>query len=137
VVQGEDTELGRRLLVAGQRLRYEPLAVVYHPIDEKRLNKNYFLAWWFAYGRSVTRTKPGRAPLAGIPRHYISMLNLTLHVLPFRTLRWILTINPRRKFWRRCRVWEAAGETVELFRMSFGVNGNADAPTATARTRNA
>ena len=36
-IRGEDTEFGRRLLDGGEPLRYEPSAVVYHPVPEERL----------------------------------------------------------------------------------------------------
>lgn len=32
----EDTEFGRQLMAVGERLRYEPSAVVYHRVPEKR-----------------------------------------------------------------------------------------------------
>jgi len=35
-IRSEDTEFGHRLLAAGERLRYEPSAVVYHSIPENR-----------------------------------------------------------------------------------------------------
>jgi glucosyl-dolichyl phosphate glucuronosyltransferase len=41
----EDTEFGRRLMAAGERLRYEPSAVVYHPAPQNRIQKSYFLTW--------------------------------------------------------------------------------------------
>ena len=51
-IRSEDTEFGRRLLAAGERLWYEPSAVVYHPVPDARLQKAYFLAWWFDKGRA-------------------------------------------------------------------------------------
>ena len=35
----EDTEFGRRLMAAGERLRYEPSALVYHPVPANRIPK--------------------------------------------------------------------------------------------------
>jgi hypothetical protein len=43
------------LLAAGERLRYEPSAVVYHEIPECRLQKKYFLDWWFDKARAEVR----------------------------------------------------------------------------------
>jgi len=51
----EDTEFGRRILSAGERLRYEPSAVVYHAVSEDRIQKRYFLGWWFDNGRADAR----------------------------------------------------------------------------------
>ena len=69
----EDTEFGRRLIAAGERLYYEPSAVVHHPVPQERLTKRIFLAWWFDYGRARTREKGKGAPVWGIPRHFFSI----------------------------------------------------------------
>jgi glycosyltransferase involved in cell wall biosynthesis len=39
----EDTEFANRLLAAGERIRYEPSAVVCHAVPENRVRKDYFL----------------------------------------------------------------------------------------------
>ena len=52
-IRSEDTEFGWRLLAAGERLRYEPSAVVYHSVSgESASDKQYFLAWWFDKARA-------------------------------------------------------------------------------------
>src|ERR1035437_5358679 len=48
----EDLEFANRLLAGGERLRYEPGAVVRHPAPECRMEKRYVLRWWDWYGRS-------------------------------------------------------------------------------------
>ena len=48
----EDVEFGQRLLTAGERLRYEPSAIVYHAVPDCRVQKTYFLAWWFDKARA-------------------------------------------------------------------------------------
>ena len=42
ILSGEDTEFGHRLVRGEERLRYEPLAVVYHAVPENRLRKSIF-----------------------------------------------------------------------------------------------
>jgi glucosyl-dolichyl phosphate glucuronosyltransferase len=44
-IRSEDTEFGQRLLLAGERLRYEPCATAYHAVPANRIQKSYFLAW--------------------------------------------------------------------------------------------
>ena len=51
-LRNEDTEFGRRLLAAGERLRYEPSAKVYHRVPEERLTTGYFLKFCFDHGRA-------------------------------------------------------------------------------------
>jgi GT2 family glycosyltransferase len=115
-LQGEDTEFGQRLLRAGERLRYEPWAIVRHPVLEERLNKKYFLTWWFAYGRAASLQREKRPPVCGIPRHYLSIANRVVHLLPVRTLRWMRAFDPQWRFWCKCYVWMTAGEIVETCR---------------------
>jgi glucosyl-dolichyl phosphate glucuronosyltransferase len=119
LISEEDTEFGRRLLAAGARLGYEPFAIVYHPVPEERLKKKYFLAWWFDYGRAITLQKGKRAAVFGIPRRYISIVNLALRVLPLKTIRWLFAVNPQNRFLYKCRVWATVGEIAEVRQQKF------------------
>lgn len=107
----EDTEFGHRLMAAGEQLRYEPDAIVYHPVAKERLNRRYFRAWWFAYGRAMFRELGVRPPIRGIPRHYVSLVA--------RTWRWIFSSDQQRRFWWETRVWMSFGEIAELYSQSF------------------
>jgi glycosyltransferase involved in cell wall biosynthesis len=100
---GEDTEFGRRLIGGGERLRYEPSAIVYHPVPENRINKRYFLEWWFDCGRADARVFPTR-PV----REFCS--------LAAWTLRWMVAFEPRLRFYRKLVVWDKAGRLVEFRR---------------------
>lgn len=104
----EDTEFGHRLLDRGERLRYERSAVVYHPVLEHRLTKDYFLAWWFSRGRDSIRTMPRRGPVLGIPRRYVRVAKMTT-LLIGRTLGWQLALKSCRRFYYKVLVWELAG----------------------------
>ncbi|MGA9416545.1 MAG: glycosyltransferase [Terriglobales bacterium] len=118
-IRNEDTEFGRRLLAAGERLRYEPAAIVYHAIPEERLERAYFLAFWFDHGRaSVREWKKGR-DIFGIPRPYFWILSIGTK-LPWRALRWLLTLNPQRRFFYKGFVWMTVGTILEIYRQSFG-----------------
>ena len=110
LISNGDTEFGERLLEAGEPLWYEPSAVVYHPVFEKRLRREYFLAWWFAKGRSDIRQLGSRYhrgwEFAGIPVRLFRQLAVEL-------VRWMITFGPGRRFHRKLKVWEKAGEIVE------------------------
>jgi len=116
LISNEDTEFGKRLTAAGERLSYEPSAIVYHPILEERLNKKYVLEWFFHYGRALTLQKPERSAVLGIPRRYISIFNLALRLLPLKIADWLVAVDPQRRFFCKCRVWQTAGEIAELWR---------------------
>jgi len=113
----EDTEFGRRLMAAGERLRYEPSAMVYHPVPLDRIRKEYLLTWWFDYGRAAVRETGKRPDIFGIPRYYLSIpkeLAMTLLV----SLRWILAMEPQRRFFLRAQAWYLTGQLVEVYRQS-------------------
>jgi glycosyltransferase involved in cell wall biosynthesis len=115
----EDTEFGRRLMAAGEHLRYEPSALVTHPVPEDRVKKEFFLTWWFDYGRAGAREIGKRPDICGIPRHYFTLLKTGTLLAVARMPRWILTLNPKLRFYRKCFAWKSAGEIAELYRRSF------------------
>lgn len=115
LLSGEDTEFGDRLLAQGERLRYEPLAVVYHPVLESRLQKKYFLAWWFDKGRSEVRAF-GAPPAC---RWYIAGIPLVLvRRMVVGVVRWFVALKPWQRFDCRCKVRYTAGQIVECHRQS-------------------
>jgi len=113
----EDTEFGRRLMAAGERLRYEPLAVVYHPISAERIEKNYFLSWWFDYGRASMREGGRKSDIFGVPRHWIVIPKIILRFLIPSTIKWALSIRPQRRFYKKCWIWVALGQMREMRRL--------------------
>jgi GT2 family glycosyltransferase len=119
-LSNEDTEFGRRLLVAGERLRYEPSAIVYHPVHENRLQKDYFLKWWFDFGRARIRERELKTGASRIPRAYLSILKMGIATVIRSVRRWVLALNPQHRFFWKCHVWMRVGEIAELYR-SIGV----------------
>ena len=121
-IRNEDTEFGRRVLAAGERIRYEPSAIVYHAMPEKRLTKEYFLAFAFDTGRTMIREAARRPDIWGIPRPYLSLLKHAFYLAPINFLRWLLAIGPQNRFYRKYWVWLVAGEVLELYRQLFVTN---------------
>ncbi|GAC1680534.1 MAG: glycosyltransferase family 2 protein [Candidatus Acidiferrum sp.] len=113
-IRNEDTEFGRRLMAAGERLWYEPSAVVHHGVPENRLRKEYFQKFWFDHGRAAVRELGRRPDIWGVPRPCLSILKMAI-LLVGRTLRWILTLNAKQKFYRKFWVWMTAGEIAEFY----------------------
>jgi glycosyltransferase involved in cell wall biosynthesis len=117
-IRNEDTEFGRRLMAAGECLRYEPSAIVYHPAPEQRLQKDFFLRWWFDFGRAFVR-EWGRGPaVMGIPRPYLNILKLGTTVMAERLGRWMLSFNPQKRFYNKCWVWMTTGQIREYYRLA-------------------
>lgn len=114
----EDTEFGRRLQSAGERIGYEPSAVVYHPVFMERVDKQYFLKWWFDYGRACARELGKRSNILGISRHYWTIAKIATKLVPMAIVRWVFTVDPKRRFFSKCWVWMAWGQIVEQRRMS-------------------
>ena len=121
-IRSEDTEFGRRVLAGGERLWYEPSAVVYHAVPANRLTKKYLLSFWFDHGRALVREAGERPHIWWIPRRYLSILKMAV-LLVGRTLRWMLTWKPQTRFYNRGWVWMTAGEIVEVYRRSSDVQG--------------
>ena len=116
-MSNEDTEFGRRLLAGGERLWYEPSAVVYHTIDEKRINPRYFLKFWYNYGRSESRERSNRSNVWVFPRWFFSLPLILFNVLPTRVGIWLTSSNPKHRFFFKCVVWKTFGEMTELPRI--------------------
>jgi glucosyl-dolichyl phosphate glucuronosyltransferase len=121
-MRNEDTEFGRRLLAAGERLWYEPSAIVYHAIPESRLKKGYFLAFWFGHGRTTIREMKKRPDVFVVSRQYFTMLKIGA-LLVRRAVRWMLTLNSPLRFYYKGFVWMTAGEIVELYRQVVSSTG--------------
>jgi glycosyltransferase involved in cell wall biosynthesis len=93
-VRREDIEFSERLMAAGEPLRYEPEAVVYHPVPEGRMTKKFVLRWWFWYGYSEIMAAD-TPPQAGV-----CVAGLPLRLLR-RTLRWTVQSLVVLKPWCR------------------------------------
>jgi glucosyl-dolichyl phosphate glucuronosyltransferase len=117
MLMGEDIEFGSRLMSAGECLRYEPLAVVEHPVPRERLSKKWFRAWWFGFGSTRIIERAVRPSILGFPRAFFSLAKLVLRDLPVRTMRWLFTFNVRDRFYNYCQMWMTLGELVQTCRM--------------------
>jgi len=114
-IRNEDTEFGSRLLAAGERIKYEPDAVVHHEVPQKRLQREFFLTWWFDKGRADIRG----VGVGGDGKWFVSGIPLYLfRRLAVGTLRWMVTLDPSRRFSSRLAVWLLAGMIVESYRQS-------------------
>jgi glycosyltransferase involved in cell wall biosynthesis len=114
-IRSEDTEFGQRLLNAGERLRYEPSAVVYHTIPPGRLQKQYFLNWWFDKARADIREfgvpRESKWRVGGIPLYLFRRLVVW-------SLRWIAAVESSRRFSCKIKVWALGGDILECYRQS-------------------
>ena len=119
LLSNEDTEFSRRIIAGGERLWYEPSAVVYHGVPETRLTKSYFLRFYYDHGRSQIREHANRLDVLGIPRWCFAIPKMVLTILPSRMGGWLFGSNPKRRFFYKCTVWTTFGEIVELPRIWF------------------
>jgi glycosyltransferase involved in cell wall biosynthesis len=115
----EDVEFGNRLLAAGERLRYEPSAKIYHPVQDDRIQKKYFLSWWYAHGRAEIMQSgiscSTRWRIDGIPISFVFRLAVC-------TLRWIFTVDVSKRFSRKLTVWTLAGKIWQCFASRMKLN---------------
>jgi glycosyltransferase involved in cell wall biosynthesis len=110
-----DTELGERLMAAGERLWYAPSAVVHHPVPKERLKKSYMRAWWFGHGRSLIRQTGEKPSAREIPKRCYWRLADALRMLFVFNSRWFL--YPQCRFYWETRVCLTAGEIVEILQL--------------------
>jgi len=118
-LRNEDVEFGRRLMKAGEQLRYVPSAVVYHPVPKGRVKKGFFLTWWFDYGRASILERGDRPDVWGIPHDYLSLIR-RLIAISIMSLRWMFATRPHKRFFFKCMVWQETGMVVELYRRLAG-----------------
>jgi glucosyl-dolichyl phosphate glucuronosyltransferase len=121
-IRYEDTEFGSRVMKGGEQILYVPSAVVCHAVEERRLKKDYFLAYHYDYGRALIRERGNRSPVGVIPRSFISFSNRLLNMLPKKVWWWLRESDPQKRFFNKCHVWAIAGEIVEICRRSFGAD---------------
>jgi len=115
--KSEDNEFGHRLRAAGEQLRYEPSALVYHSVAPDRIKQSYFLNWWFQKSRSdiLAFGIPAEIKwfIAGIPLVFLRRLAVW-------SFRWMVSIEPSRRFECKVNVWQTAGGIVEARRQPNG-----------------
>ena len=130
-IRREDTEFASRLLAGGERLRYEPAAVVRHPVPECRMKKRFVLRWWFWYGRAEVANSPSpsdaRWLLGGVPLYLLRRLARW-------TLQWLISIGASRRFSCRRNVWYIAGIVVACYQWTRRQNAQAAAADGVAPT---
>ncbi len=134
-IRGEDIEFGLRVLEGGGRLWYEPSAIVHHAVPENRLRKAYFLRFLFDHGRSSIRQKDWRVPVGFIPRPYLTIPKIALSELSRRTVAWLISIDPPRRFQRKCMVWASLGKLSELFSLLSAENKSRAGFQGTAKNK--
>ncbi len=115
-MRNEDTEFGRRLMSAGEKLWYEPTAVVYHAVPEERLKKEYFLRFWYDHGRALVRERTVQPYILGIPRSLLMITKALGITLPCRLMKWLFAFNEKRRFYLKGMVWSTFGQIAELRR---------------------
>ena len=110
--RGEDTEFGLRLMSHHELLIYAPRAVVHHPVEKKRMTRQYFRTWYFNQGRYEARTFADIPEQVvcyfGVPRYYVRKL-----IEQF--LSWVGSKDKLIRANRQMDVYKRCGEIAELF----------------------
>jgi glycosyltransferase involved in cell wall biosynthesis len=119
----EDIELANRLFARDERLRYEPKAVIQHPVTESRMKKSYVLRWSYWEGRSeIADVGPllAKWSILGVPIYLFR-----------RLVRWklqsLICLDPRQRFFCERNMWRVAGYIVACYKESQRRDGRARA----------
>ncbi len=119
-IRSEDTEFGVRVLSGGERLWYEPAAVVHHSVPQSRVTRSYFLAWWYGKGRGDIRESNGDIDHQ---RNWARFSLVLIRRIIVWTLRWLFTFNPARRFSCQAKVWWLSGKLRETLVESRRIPG--------------
>lgn len=72
-INGEDTELFSRLISLNKKIYYCGKALIWHPLDTKRMNLRYLARWYMASGRFAAMREMGEGKAFvhyfGVPRY--------------------------------------------------------------------
>jgi glycosyltransferase involved in cell wall biosynthesis len=113
--KSEDSEFGRRILAAGERLFYVPSAVLYHAVPPGRLQRKYFLSWVWDKARSDTLA----GTLAPLSKWRIGGVPLGMFRRLARwTVQWLVCFEPSRRFSCKLKMWTVAG-TIQGLRQHY------------------
>jgi glucosyl-dolichyl phosphate glucuronosyltransferase len=135
-IRNEDLEFCRRLMNSGEVLQYEPDAIVWHAVPERRRTQGYFLQFWFDYGRAVIRECGERQPILGIPRRYLSIVKAVCWSIPVSVLRWFFARDSKTRFYRKGWLWMLAGQVSEWASSSSSRRTNAQHLSGPASNEN-
>ena len=110
----EDTEFCFRLMKNREKILYFPKAIVYHPVYQNRLKKEYFRKWYFKSGRAT-------ALMDGVPGNSVRYFNVPRFI--FRSLLRnmyqyflsIISFNSTRTFFCELRTLYVLGVIYEYF----------------------
>jgi glycosyltransferase involved in cell wall biosynthesis len=112
-VRGEDNEFCWRLLHKGERLMYAPKAIVFHPVDRRRIDKRYFQAWYYGMGQSRPRIE--RPPEA--VKRYFGFPRYMLRWYVRDVLLWLTSLPRRRRFYYKLQFYATKGQMTEERRL--------------------
>jgi GT2 family glycosyltransferase len=135
-IRNEDVEFCRRLMHGGEVLQYEPDAIVYHAVAERRRQQEYFLQFWFDHGRAAVREHGERSPVLGIPRRYLSIVKAVYWSIPVSVLRWLFVRDAKVRFYRKGWIWMLAGQVSEWSRSPLQVHNSQRSVATSANNEN-
>lgn len=100
-VMGEDTEFIERLVKQGKKLFYCGKAVIWHPVDLKRVTLKHMIPWHIALGRFAARMEIENKEEKyifwfGVPRYLIRKIFSDIGIL-------VVSLFDRMKFFNACR----------------------------------
>jgi len=95
---GEETEFARRILNEGEKILYDPNAVVYHYIPSDKISKRYFRKW--KYDQGILR-----ASLRGISKHK-SYFGIPYNPMTYLVKNALLFLKDIRYLWQKRFLYE-------------------------------
>jgi glycosyltransferase involved in cell wall biosynthesis len=99
----EDTEFFWRLIAAGEKISYRADLIVHHPIDAKRMTKDFILAWYELLGKTLKYMREQNLlHLQKNKKSFLKTLVKKVYLFTIELLA-ILSFNSRLAFWVKCQ----------------------------------
>ena len=106
---GEDTEYCRRILNAGESIMYAPRAVVFHPVEQRRVEKKYLETFALNYGKYIAR-------MDGVPQDAICYFGFPRYFFPLALkflAKSVLSFQEKRRFFFSLEFYHVIGQMLE------------------------
>lgn len=111
----EDTEFCLRLMDHGEKILYFPKAIVYHPIYQHRLKKNFFRQYYIKSGRLIALIE--KIPAASV--RYFNVPRFIFRRLLKNLYQYFLSIilfDSKRRFFYELKTFHVLGIIYEYFK---------------------
>ena len=112
---GGDFEFALRLLRAGESIAYSPRALVFHPAEQERITKAYFLRFYYNLGRAEIQLGLQGWPSGAVL--YLGIPHWVFRALFKKFTTWLFALGAKRFFYK-AQLYRLMGQMREAHTLS-------------------